>query len=392
MTGISTQSTMHKSGAEIPPRQLSTVCHVVHSLGVGGAEVLVADMIRSLSDQFRCVVACLDGVGEIGESLRADGVPLTVLDRQPGIDWKCSRRLRHWSGKQEVSLWHVHQCTPMFQAMLARLPFGNTPLLLTEHGRHHPDLPSRKRSICHKLLLRKRDRLVAVGAATRDALIRSEGLPPQRVEVVYNGVDLTPFRDQNFARRTSVREELGLAADDHVAILVARLDKIKDHPTAIRTLHRVRESLSAAKLVIVGDGPERGGIESLIDELGLSESVKLLGTRRDVPRLLQAADTFVMTSLSEGIPLTIIEAMAAGLPIVSTNVGCIPEMITDNETGLLHACGDIVGLADSILRLARDERLRTTMTAAARQRAFEMFSREKMLARYADIYREMIDG
>lgn len=390
MTTLTAQPEQQSAGRK--PTQLGTVCHVVHSLGVGGAEVLVADMIRSLSVRFRCVVACLDDIGSIGESLIAEGVPLKLLNREPGIDWKCGRRLAAWCEEQNVGAMHVHQCTPMFQAMLSRLPGKRVPLLLTEHGRHHPDFPSRKRAIVHKLLLGKRDRLIAVGEATRQALIANEGLPANRVEVIYNGVDLKQFTEVAPEIRGEVRRELGLTDDDWIITLVARLDAIKDHPTAIRTVQKVLESVPGAKLLIVGDGPEREKIEGIVRDGSLGDCVHMLGTRRDVPRLLRASDTFLMSSIGEGIPLTIIEAMAAGIPVVSTAVGGIPEMVTTGETAFLHDSGDADGLAGSIVKLANDEALRSRVIDAARQRAFDVFSREQMLASYAKLYEEMLRG
>ncbi|MFK7822092.1 MAG: glycosyltransferase [Planctomycetaceae bacterium] len=390
MTAVTAQPEIRDADAK--STQLGTVCHVVHSLGVGGAEVLVADMIRSLSNQFRCVVACLDDIGSIGDSLIAEGVPLKLLNRSPGIDWQCGRRLAAWCEEQDVDVMHVHQCTPMFQAMLSRLPGKRVPLLLTEHGRHHPDFPSRKRAIVHRLLLGKRDRLVAVGEATRQALIAYEGLPADRVEVIYNGVDLEQFTKVASEIRDEVRNELGLNADDWIVTLVARLDAIKDHPTAIRTVQLVRESVPNAKLLIVGDGPERDRIERIIRESNLQDCVRMLGTRRDVPRLLRTSDTFLMSSIGEGIPLTIIEAMAAGVPVVSTNVGGIPEMVSTGESGFLHESGDAEGLAGSIRALAGDAQLRNRVTEAARTRAFDVFSRKQMLASYGQLYQEMLRG
>ncbi len=380
----------NKSSGSARPRKLGTVCHVVHSLGVGGAEVLVADMVRSMSDRFNCVIACLDDIGSIGESLRADGFRLQLLHREPGLDWKCARRLSAWLREHDVGVVHVHQCTPMFQAMLARFPGRQPPLLLTEHGRHHPDLPSRKRAVAHRLLLGSRDRLVAVGEATRKALIDNEGLPADRVEVIYNGVDLSKFNGIASNVRAEVREELALAADDFVVTLVARLDPIKDHSTALATLRRLRATVPTAKLLVVGDGSERANIEAAIAGENLQDSVIMLGTRGDVPRLLAASDVFLLTSIGEGIPLTIIEAMAAGVPVVSTNVGGICEMIAHGESGFLHDVGDAQGLAQSITTLHHDAALRDRVTTAARERAFAVFSRQQMLGSYARIYEELL--
>lgn len=374
------------------PVQTGTVCHVVHSLGVGGAEVLVADMIRGLSDRFRSVVACLDDVGSIGESLISDGVPLRLLERAAGVDVSCSRRLRAFARQQSVDMYHVHQCTPMFQAMLSRFPRKRPPLLLTEHGRHHPDLPSRRRALCHRLLLCKADRLVAVGHATREALIANEGLPADRVEVLYNGVDLAPYSEVSPAARGEVRAELQLGPSDLVITIVARLDPIKDHSTAVQTLQIARESVPHAKLLIVGDGVEREPITAEIEQAGLREHVRMPGTRNDVPRLLAASDVLLLSSIGEGIPLTVIEAMASGTPVVSTSVGGVPEMIVDGESGLLAEVGDARALAAHIVRLWTDSGLRKRLTANATKRARELFSRETMLSRYAAIYQEMLHG
>ncbi len=397
-TGLSLQSDAAAERAEVsgspatPSAHRPTVCHVVHGLGVGGAEMLVADMIRGLSSEFRGVVACLDEVGSIGEALRADGVPLTLLSREPGIDWRCSRRLARWCAEQSVDVLHAHQCTPMFQAMLARLPWRRIPLLLTEHGRHHPDLPSRRRSLCHRLLLSRRDRLVAVGNATREALICNEGLPQDRVEVVYNGVDLARYRDPDPGARAAVREELRLPADALVMTLVARLDPIKDHATAIDVLRRVRERCPNARLLLVGDGPARAEIEAKVLACGLGDAVCLAGTRSDVASVLAASDVFLMTSLGEGIPLTVIEAMAAGVPVVSTDVGGLPEMIDHQQTGFLHAAEAVDDLAASVVQLHENPEPREAVVQRARQRAFAMFDRTAMLGRYRAIYQGMLHG
>ncbi|MCA9063751.1 MAG: glycosyltransferase, partial [Planctomycetaceae bacterium] len=124
-----------------------TVCQVIHALGVGGAEVLVDRMVRRMSDEFRFVIGVLDDVGEIGHQLRADGFDVFELHRRPGIDRQCARRLRSIADRHQAAILHTHQCTPFFQGMLSRGLNGSRPVLLTEHGRHFPDLPGRKRMI-----------------------------------------------------------------------------------------------------------------------------------------------------------------------------------------------------------------------------------------------------
>ena len=243
------------------------------------------------------------------------------------------------------------------------------------------------------MLLRSRDRIVAVGEAVRQALIHNEGLPASRVNVVYNGIPIDRFaRTFTQGERTDARAEMQVAPDDLVVIQVARLDYLKDHLTAVRTLKRVSDQLPDTRLVLVGEGPEEPAIRALIAELGLEEKVRLLGLRTDVPRLLAASDISLLTSISEGIPLTLIEAMAAGLPVVSTNVGGAAEIVLDQETGLLAPSGDDLALAEKILELAHSIGTRSRMGEQGRERALRVFSECEMHDGYRRFYGDMLNA
>jgi glycosyltransferase involved in cell wall biosynthesis len=259
--------------------------------------------------------------------------------------------------------------------------------VFTEHGRHQPDFPRPKRIIANRLLLSRRDRVVGVGNAVREALIANEGLPKGRVEVLYNGVDVDAFAAQT--NRTAARAALGAAENEFVIIQVARLDYLKDHATALRTIARVVAKSPQTRLVLVGDGPESTTIESQVRELKIDDNVRLLGTRSDVDRLLPGADVFLLTSASEGIPLTVIEAMAAGLPVVGTDVGGMNEVVADNATGFLTPAKDDAALANRLLRLAGDPNLRQHMGAAGRARAKDLFDEPRMCAEYQRLYLDL---
>jgi glycosyltransferase involved in cell wall biosynthesis len=368
-----------------------TVCQVLHTLQVGGAEVLAARLARRLEGPYRFIFACLDGLGTLGERLRDEGFPVTVLGRRPGLDLGCARRLAGLLRRERVDVVHAHQYTPFFYGITARLLCRRPPVLFTEHGRWFPDFRRPKRVIANRVLLERRDRIVGVGEAVRQALIRNEGIPERRVSVIYNGVDLSTF-DRDGQGRAEARRALGLGEDELVIMQVARLDALKDHPTAIRTLARVARRRPEARLVLVGEGPEEATIRALVREHGLDERVRLLGLRTDVPRLLPAADLFLLTSVSEGIPVTLIEAMAAALPIVSTRVGGVGEVVEDGRTGLLAPSGDDEALAESILRLAADPSGRELMGRLGRERAGVLFSEEAMHASYGRLYEEMARG
>jgi L-malate glycosyltransferase len=367
-----------------------TVCHLLHSLHVGGAEMLAAQLARRFAPEFRVVFACLDELGPLGEALRREGFTVHLLQRRPGLDWRCMTRVGEMLRQERVDVIHAHQYTPFFYAMLGRWRSGH-PILFTEHGRHFPDRRKLKRVVANRLLLARRDRVVGVGQAVRQALIANEGIPAGRVSVIYNGIDATRFQNGGHDRQ-QIRADLGIGAADLMMLQVARLDYLKDHATALRTLRTVVGALPNVRLVLAGDGPERGAVERSIEEHGLTQHVRLLGTRQDVARLAAAADVFLLTSISEGIPLTIIEAMAAGLPVVATRVGGVPEVVEEGQTGLLARSGNDAELAAHLLKLARDPDLCRRLGRKGRERASVVFSESRMHACYLNLYREMLHG
>jgi glycosyltransferase involved in cell wall biosynthesis len=356
---------------------------------MGGAEVLAARLAHRLGTAYRFVFVCLDDLGSLGEQLRADGFPVHVLSRRAGVDCGLVYRLARVLRREQIDLVQAHQYTPFFYALAARLLYRRPPILFTEHGRAFPDYPRRKRIFANRLLLERRDRVVAVGKAVRQALIDNEGIPAERVTVIYNGVDVEALAKHRQERET-VRRELAIDPEDLVLIQVARLDPLKDHGTAVRAMKKLVERRAQARLLLVGEGPERTGIEQAIRDGDLRANVLLLGLRTDVARLLSAADLFLLTSVSEGIPVTLIEAMAAGLPVISTSVGGVPEVVEDGTTGLLSPVGDPTCLAEQILRLAEDPPLRKCLGERGLARAGELFSETQMHKGYVQLYEEML--
>ncbi len=369
------------------------ICQVLHSLDIGGAEILAAGLARELADRYRFIFACLDNqVGVLGEEFAARGVPMKVFHRQPGIDWKCSLRLASFFREHRVQIVHAHQYTPFFQSLLARLTYRRPPIVFTEHGRHFPDSRSSKRVVVNRALLRSDDRLIGVGESVRQALVDNEGLPESRTETIYNGVPLEKFLAVNGDDdlRSVVRCELGITTNEFAIIQVARLNALKDHSTSIRTIKRLRDNDVPAKLILVGDGEERSQLEQFVTEQKLADAVLFLGARSNIPRLLTAADAFLLSSISEGIPLTLIEAMGAGIPIVSTDVGGIPEIIEHGVAGLLAPARDDETLAAHLQTLWQNPKQRTELATNGCRRAAEQFSLAYMHRQYVDVYEQLL--
>ncbi len=376
-----------KSVPASPPPAAGMLLQVTHTLHLGGAELLAERFARRLGGPQKVAFACLDDLGPLGESLRADGFRVEVIGRRQGLDYGCARRLHAFARAVGANAIHAHQCTPFTYAALGRWPGRRPPLMFTEHGRFFPDLPSRKRMFLNRLLLRRGDRVLAVGECVKRALVANEGFAAERIDVVLNGVDLskaTAFAPQ----RDAVRAELGLAPHEFAALIVARLDPIKNHAMLLDAV-RIGLADLPAKLVIVGDGPERASVEAAIAGNGLGDRVLMLGSRRDVPRLLAAADAVALSSVSEGIPLSLIEAMAARLPVVATACGGMPEVVVPGETGLLAPSGDAPAFGAALRQLALNPELRRRLGAAGRLRAERLFDENAMLARYEAILAEL---
>ena len=373
--------------------ELPVIGHVLHQMDFAGAEVLAADLARRLQGQWRFVFLCLDGVGAMGESLRNEGFEVVELGRKPGVDWRVCARIRKAVKKYNIRLLHAHQYSPFFYAAASRLMKHDPPVLFTEHGRHYPDMRSGKRVFINPWLLKKNDQVTAVGQFVRRALIDNEGISAGRtgkeIDVIYNGIDPDKFEGGN---RKEARKAIDAQTKDLIVMQVARFHPVKDHATSIKAFVHVVDEIPKAKLVLVGDGNEREAMEELAENLGVGNSVKFMGVRDDVNKLLDAADVFVLSSLSEGVSVTLLEAMAASKPIVATNVGGNAEVVEHGRNGLLSERSHADELAHNIKMLLRDKQMRKRMGEAGRNRLLKMFTQKKMHQSYERVYEEMLSG
>ena len=361
------------------------ILHVLHRMGIGGAEVLADRMVRNMSDRFDFVVACFDEVGTLGERLKKDGVRVVDLQRGAGLDRRCIRRLRALFTDARVDLVHAHQYTPFFYSVAARGIFGRVPLVFTEHGRHFPDERRWKRVVFNRTMARSNDRIIGVGESVKRALVTNEGFPDSRVGVIYNGVPVFNNVDKP-VDHVAVRQELDMPPDAHVIVQVARLDYLKDHLTAARAFGQLVNRVPNVYWLIVGDGPERRSLTTEIKALNCESLVRLVGERDDVPRLLRASDVMLLSSISEGIPLTLIEGMLAELPVVSTAVGGVPEIVVENQHGFLVQSGDAIAIGQKLECLVKSAKIRKEMGLCARERAQMMFDEDSMHGQYAALY------
>ncbi len=365
------------------------VAFALHAMQVAGAEVLVAETIRRLAQRIKPTIFCLDAIGSLGERLRAEGVEVICLNRRPGRDWGVAWRMARALYEREINVIHAHQYTPFFYAAFAKLLLRGRPrLILTEHGRHFPDVVSAKRRAINRLVLdRLADAVNACCAFSAEHLGRLDGFSARRIEVIENGIDLDRYC--TVADRRVLRQRLGLDPARRYVAAVARFHPVKDHATLLRAFAIVATAQSDVDLLLAGDGPLRADLTALVERLGIAKRVRFLGVRSDVPDLLQAVDVFTLTSLSEAASLTLLEAMAASLPVVVTDVGGNPEIVRHGMEGLLAPRGDETAIATALLAVLDDPHAAAAMGAAGRRRVEEHYQLSQTVEAYWRLYQRL---
>lgn len=369
---------------------------VASSRGGGAAHVRdLAIGLRRLQHDVRVGMA-LDGGNVRPEDLAAEGVPFLRLDFASGFSVSALVALRGLLS--DVSILHMHGARAALFGRLAQssIPRAKRPRsVYSIHGFAAPHYPAPRKQILlgiERLLEPYTDAWVCVSQAERQALLSSRTANPLKVQVIWNGIDASRFSPER-ADRLEVKRELGLPADAYLVTTICRLFRPRDFGTLLTAFRSVVQAMSSAHLLIVGDGPLRTEIENQVESLQLTSRVHLLGMRRDVPRLLQASDVLVLSSRGwEGLPLTVLEAMASGLPVIASDVGGTREALQDGETGYLYSPGDAVELSRLLLGLARDPALAAEMGCRGLARVQEVFSVERMVRETAALYRQLIEA
>jgi glycosyltransferase involved in cell wall biosynthesis len=355
----------------------------VLGLNPGGTERLVVELAARLNAEIPMMVCCLDDAGEWAAELETRGVAVTALQRKPGFRPGLGRAVAGAVRRHNATVVHAHHYSPFVYSCLARLGRPAVQVVFTEHGRLSDAPPSRKRRIANHALARCPRRVFAVSDNLRAHLV-GEGFSPGAVGVIYNGIDVGPLPDA--VSRMRVRERLSAPRDAIVIGTIARLDPVKDLGTLIRATARIAAQLPVV-VAVIGDGSERQRLEKLASDLGVGTQVRFLGHREDARDWLAGCDVYVNCSISEGVSLTILEAMAAGLPVVATRVGGTPEVV-DDSCGWLIPARDPEGLAAALVDLAREPARRQALGRAARARVETEFTLDRMVSEYKRVYLE----
>ena len=366
--------------SSVVPRR--RVMQLVLSLSPGGTERLVIDLCTRLQSRVDSVVCCLDQKGAWAAELESAGIPVYALGREPGFQPALALQIARLLKTHAIDAIHCHHYSPYVYGLLAAM-LARVDVVFTEHGRLSDAAPSRKRQLVNPLLSRVGGRICAVSAALKEHMV-AEGFPADRIAVVYNGIE--PGVRPTLEDRRLARQQLGLADDAFVVFTAGRLDPVKDLGTLVDAHSQLLRRYPTARTVIVGDGEERARLLARAETLGVLDTVRFTGYRSDVRALMAAADVYVNCSTYEGVSLTILEAMAAGLPVVATPVGGTPEVVVDEETGVLVS-GGAAAIAGELSRLAWEPDTAAAMGDAGRRRVERRFSLTRMVDEYAAAYR-----
>ncbi|MFO0877267.1 MAG: glycosyltransferase [Gemmataceae bacterium] len=347
------------------------VVHVSLGLEMGGQEKLLVEMCRHADrSRFDLHVVSLTSRGVLASEIEAAGWPVTALEAPGGLRPGLVRRLAQLFGRLRPDVVHTHDDRPNIHgAPAARL--AGVPRVI--HTRHHQGTQlSRRQQALVRAVSLCNTWFVCISADSAAWAVR-QGIARRRVRVLHNGIDV-----QRFALRGP--DSTGFA------LLVARLSPEKSIDTLLDAIALVRRTHPDIRLQIAGDGPLRSSLEAQASQLQLGEAVRFLGQVSDIPGLLRQARLFVLPSRTEGISLTLLEAMARGLPVVTTRVGGNPEVVAEGVTGWLVPPGTPASLADAIIRLWTQPELCATMGLRGRQRVEEEFDVRHMVARYEALY------
>jgi glycosyltransferase involved in cell wall biosynthesis len=359
----------------------TTVLHLSSSSGPGGAEAVVANVASGLdASRYRSVV-CLFRDGWLRQRCEQLGLETHVVRMSGMLDlqWlqQCHRLLR----TRDVGVIHAHEFgANAYGTLVGRL--ARVPVVATVHGRSYYADCGRRR-LAYRVVSRAAT-MVAVSADIKRFIVERTGVSAARVHIVHNGIDVP--RPVPAAERERLRTALGIRPGAPLVTVVGSLYDVKGHRYLLEAAPAVLAACPDTVFLIVGRGEREAALREQAQRLGLEAAVRFLGFREDVPALLAISDLFVLPSLSEGLSIAVLEAMAAGKPVVTTRVGGNPELVLDGQTGLLVESADARGLAAAMTRILTDPREARRLGDNGRCRVADRFTMAAMIRAYQDLY------
>lgn len=362
------------------------ILHIVHSLNTGGLERVVVDLAvylkRKGSDQAIC---CLADRGNLAKSAEVNGVPLFQTNKGEGLDLLLPMRLSRIMKRGKYDLIHTHNDAGIVYGFPAASMCGIRSIVHTDHGIEPKTASHCSLNMIKKLFMKRISCVVAVSQDLKRTIITDSGMMNHELKVVMNGID--PCRYTGKYNTSEIRKSVGIGRDRFIIGHIARLVPLKNQEFLLQIIRELKNMNLPITLLAVGDGPMRKRLQELCIKYDIQSEVVLLGERTDIPQLLSIMDIFVLTSITEGISITILEAMAAGIPVLASKVGGNPEIIDDSLSGFLINLNEPFKWIMKAKELFDDQHMRKRIGKQAQEVIRMKFSLNVMADQYERIYK-----
>jgi glycosyltransferase involved in cell wall biosynthesis len=358
---------------------------ITHDLEIGGLQQVVVNLCRKIDrNRFYVQVLCLRSLGPLTDEIERLGIKVHLLPQKVhGTDYFSFLKVANFLTQEKIQIIHTHNTQPLVDGTIgALLSSGRTRIFHTDHARTFPD---KKRYMfaewCCSHFLRK---FIGVSEQTTSNLRKYEKIPIKKLITIENGIDSERF-DVDVDTEV-LRTEFKLSITGPVIGVISRLEKVKGITYLLKAMPELLAKHPDLSLLVVGDGGERNALERECEELDIRERVVFTGNRFDIPEILKLLDVYLLPSLSEGLPMGLLEAMASGCPVVASRVGGVPGAVKHGETALLVSPGQSDEIAMAVDKLLNDPRLRETIANNIKVSFGKKYSAANMANRYMDLY------
>lgn len=369
------------------------VLHLISSCGLYGSGRVVIELSRSAKLFFDChpfvglIESSHNPHTEVYEEALANDLSAMIFPCHGRFDLRLAFRIREFLVQNKIDILHCHDYKSNFYGLLAAGRI--VPKVATNHNWLTSSVKSKIYCLIDGLLIRFFDRIIAVSDEIKDK-VRRYGIGCGKIAVVYNGIDAGRFSHEYDP--ADVRSELGISEGHKIIGIVGSLTPEKGHSFLLSAAAAVLKEYKNIKFLIIGDGPLRRNLEDQARMFGIQESIVFAGYRSDIPRVVSQIDIFVLCSLKEGLPMALLEAMAARKPVIASNVGAVPNVLKNMETGVLIEPGDPDSLKEAIISLLGDERGARNLALNGFERVRTHFSSLSMSGKYIKLYSELLSS
>lgn len=368
------------------------VLHIVYALAHGGIENGLVNLVNKMSKEFSHVICSLTTSTNFKERIKNRNVKIIELNKKSGNDLFIPFKIGKIIKEEKVDIVHSRGWPTLVEGFLGA-KLNRKPFIFGFHGKTYEEATEslkKRRILAQKLLIKFTKKVIILSPSLKESYLKELNIKDNsNFCVIRNGVDIERFNlsiDKN-----KKREELSIKPEDYLIGTVGRIDQVKDHSTLLKGFAMLIKEIPNLKLCIIGDGPYKNVILEESKKLGIKEKVIFLGMREDIPELLKIIDLYVQTSIYEGISNTLLEAIASKVPVIATNVGGTPDIIIDNQTGLLIPPKEPYKIKEAVLKLYNNYELRNKFVEAGFKKIEEEFSINSMIKNYEKLYIDLLN-